>query len=67
MRNLLLYLGFATLMAHEPDVMTQAEWRLYRWGHHESLEIYWGRAVASTMGIQASSTSTMGNRGRLQA
>lgn len=28
MENLLFYLGFATLMAHELDAMTQAEWRL---------------------------------------
>lgn len=28
MQNLLFYLGFATLMAHELDAMTQAEWRL---------------------------------------
>ncbi len=28
MENLLFYLGFATLMAHELDAMTQAEWRI---------------------------------------
>ncbi len=28
MQNLLFYLGFATLMAHELDAMTHAEWRL---------------------------------------
>lgn len=28
MENLLFYLGFATLIAHELDAMTQAEWRL---------------------------------------
>lgn len=28
MQNLLFYLGFATLIAHELDAMTQAEWRL---------------------------------------
>jgi hypothetical protein len=28
MQNLLFYLGFATLMAHELDAMPQAEWRL---------------------------------------
>lgn len=28
MRNLLFQLGFSTLLAHELDAMTQAEWRL---------------------------------------
>lgn len=28
MKTLLFYLGFATLMAHELDAMTQSEWRL---------------------------------------
>jgi len=28
MRNLLFYLSFSTLLAHELDAMTQAEWRL---------------------------------------
>jgi hypothetical protein len=28
MKNLLFYLGFATLIAHELDAMTQSEWRL---------------------------------------
>ena len=28
MNNLLFYLGFSTLMAHELDAMTQLEWRL---------------------------------------
>lgn len=28
MKNLLFQLGFSTLMAHELDAMTQAEWRL---------------------------------------
>lgn len=28
MENLLFYLGFATLIAHELDAMTQAEWRI---------------------------------------
>ncbi|MBD1873645.1 hypothetical protein H6F75_09135 [Nodosilinea sp. FACHB-131] len=28
MKNLLFHLSFATLMAHELDAMTQAEWRL---------------------------------------
>jgi hypothetical protein len=28
MKNLLFYLGLATLMAHELDAMTQSEWRL---------------------------------------
>ncbi|MEM6436662.1 MAG: DUF6713 family protein [Cyanobacteria bacterium P01_D01_bin.115] len=28
MNNLLFYLGFATLITHELDAMTQSEWRL---------------------------------------
>ncbi|MGF1673641.1 MAG: DUF6713 family protein [Rivularia sp. (in: cyanobacteria)] len=28
MKNLLLYLGFATIITHELDAMTQSEWRL---------------------------------------
>ena len=28
MRNLLFQLGFSTLLAHELDAITQAEWRL---------------------------------------
>ena len=28
MKNLLFYLGFATLITHELDAMTQSEWRL---------------------------------------
>mgnify|MGYP001791536999 FL=1 len=28
MKNLILYLGFATILTHELDAMTQSEWRL---------------------------------------